>query len=333
MVAPVRVLIGLHADSSLFARLVKRVTIASRCRSIFALSSIFRRLVIVRRFNPRMVDRHGPMRLAARARLARDATVLLVCALLAGVALRLHGGELDRHLFWGLNALGPRAPWLWSQLSVAGLGLSALLAVGCAGAHGARTFAALLLLLTCGGLLVHAVKWALMFERPFAVLGPGLVEVVGEPLRQRSMPSGHSALAFGLGAWILVGTDWWRAIRLAVAVVAVVVALSRVAVGAHWPSDVVAGAALGIAVAWALHRMRLVDAGARWLRSLAGARVVASVIACGTLGMALIDTGYPLAVVLQGALAIAGGVGALRWALHGLGRLRVRSRRDALEAA
>lgn len=225
-------------------------------------------------------------------------------------------------LFDGLNALGPEAPWLWSQLSVAGLGLSALLVMSCAGSAAARSMAAILLLLVGGGLLVHAIKWGLMLERPFAVLPGDLVRVIGDPLRQRSMPSGHSALAFSLATWILVGTNWWRGVRVALALIAPLVALSRVAVGAHWPSDVIAGAALGVAVAWGLHRSGLVDRLARRLESAPGAWAVAAMVACGALGMAFMNTGYPLAVALQAALAIAGGVGALRWARHALDRHR-----------
>jgi undecaprenyl-diphosphatase len=260
----------------------------------------------------------------------RDAIVLGVCTLLAAAALRLHAGDIDRMMFDGINALGPEAPWLWSQLSVAGLGVSALLAVSCAGSAAARSMAAMLLLLVGGGLLVHAIKSALMLDRPFAVLPADLIQVVGQPLRQRSMPSGHSALAFALATWILVGTGWWRGVRLALALIAPLVALSRVAVGAHWPSDVVTGAALGVAVAWGLHRSGLVDGVARRLQSAPGAWMVAALVSCAALGMFVMKTGYPLAVALQLVLAIAGAVGVLRWARHALDcHRRSLARRDS----
>jgi len=78
-----------------------------------------------------------------------------------------------------------------------------------------------------------------------------------------SMPSGHAATAFA-GAVALAylcprGAPWFF-------VLAVAVAFSRVYVGVHYPGDVLAGAALGVAVgtAWVLAlRAPLRSEGAR----------------------------------------------------------------------
>ncbi len=80
---------------------------------------------------------------------------------------------------------------------------------------------------------------------PAAVNGTYAVHVVGEPLACRSFPSGHSNTAF-CGACVLaffLGRWYWLAF-----IPAAIVAYSRVYVGAHFPSDVIAGAALGLAV-------------------------------------------------------------------------------------
>lgn len=60
--------------------------------------------------------------------------------------------------------------------------------------------------------------------------------------RGLSFPSGHTTLAFALAA--AVGLRWprWRAVSLGLAAA---VGLSRVALGLHWPTDVLAGAVLG----------------------------------------------------------------------------------------
>jgi len=66
-----------------------------------------------------------------------------------------------------------------------------------------------------------------------------------------SMPSGHSAsaVAFAVGVGIVS-----PAIGVALAPIAAGVAYSRVHTGAHWPSDVVLGSALGAGAAWATRK-------------------------------------------------------------------------------
>lgn len=74
---------------------------------------------------------------------------------------------------------------------------------------------------------------------------------------QRSMPSGHTAAAFAFAAsyWLNAAErDPW--LRGAVLVAAVGVGALRVASARHFPSDVVAGAGLGIAAALVVHEIR-----------------------------------------------------------------------------
>ena len=62
-----------------------------------------------------------------------------------------------------------------------------------------------------------------------------------------SLPSGHATTAFA--ALIAVGLVWPR-LRMVMWVYALIIALSRVVVLAHHPSDVVAGAIVGAVGAW-----------------------------------------------------------------------------------
>ncbi|OEJ23262.1 phosphatase PAP2 family protein [Streptomyces agglomeratus] len=66
-----------------------------------------------------------------------------------------------------------------------------------------------------------------------------------------SFPSGHTAAAVGFTAAVAVVSPWWGT---AAAVPAAMVAVERVHSGAHYPSDVAAGAVIGLASAWLVHR-------------------------------------------------------------------------------
>ena len=76
-----------------------------------------------------------------------------------------------------------------------------------------------------------------------------------------SFPSGHAAGSFAFAAFVFATH---RGAGLALAGVAALIALSRVVLGVHYPSDVAAGAFLGAALGWmgarVLPAVRLSDA-------------------------------------------------------------------------
>lgn len=96
------------------------------------------------------------------------------------------------------------------------------------------------------GLMTNAAKRLIGRVRPHHLDGEGaLVFNPGHwSSRYASFPSGHAETAFAMvtALWLLFG---WRA-GLASGVVGVAVLASRVVVGAHFPSDVVAGAMVGV---------------------------------------------------------------------------------------
>jgi undecaprenyl-diphosphatase len=67
-----------------------------------------------------------------------------------------------------------------------------------------------------------------------------------------SFPSGHSADAFvsGIFLFYLLKNSKYSAYRYLPLLYAATIALSRIAVNTHYPSDVIAGAAIGIFGAW-----------------------------------------------------------------------------------
>lgn len=239
--------------------------------------------------------------------------------LLASGAL-LHGSAHDTALFHTLNALGTVWPALWAMLSVAGLGLSAFIVLAAlhrgAGVRSMRPVAALLWCFPVGGALTHVLKRLIEHPRPASLLGADQIVVIGEPLLRGAMPSGHAVTTLAvLGLCLLAWRTTWLQ-RAGLLALAVLVLLSRAAVGAHWPADLCVGAGLGLvtaAIGWQLSGQgRLVG----WLCSRPGQQVLAAAqIGCGIV-VAVLHSGYGLALPLQWAL----GVWSVAAGLHRLGR-------------
>jgi undecaprenyl-diphosphatase len=80
--------------------------------------------------------------------------------------------------------------------------------------------------------------------RPFDVLDIRLIDAQPD---SESFPSAHAAMA---AAGVLAATQMWRHGGWILWPFAALVAFSRVYLGVHWPSDVLAGSALGFGVAW-----------------------------------------------------------------------------------
>ena len=58
-----------------------------------------------------------------------------------------------------------------------------------------------------------------------------------------SFPSGHAAFFFALATGVFFYRKWWGVLFYALALA---IGLARVAAGLHWPSDILAGAVIGI---------------------------------------------------------------------------------------
>jgi len=82
-------------------------------------------------------------------------------------------------------------------------------------------------------------------ERPFDVVVDA--RLIDQRPVTSSFPSGHTAAAF---AGALAASRLFPRARLAWWILALGIAISRIYVGAHWPTDVLSGAAIGLAVAW-----------------------------------------------------------------------------------
>lgn len=99
------------------------------------------------------------------------------------------------------------------------------------------------------GLIVTNLTIKPLISRPRPWLDWPIVPLVTEN-DPNSFPSGHTCAAFAAGlSW--VRTLPWRWGRIAAAAAAVLMGLSRLYVGVHYPTDVLTGAVIGSLCAWA----------------------------------------------------------------------------------
>lgn len=96
--------------------------------------------------------------------------------------------------------------------------------------------------------------------RPCFAIDPALVRVLSPAANSGSMPSLHAANAFALAVATVLLVP--RAGRLLLPF-AVLIAISRVACGVHWPSDVLVGAVMGSLAGLGVQLLRT-RASARW---------------------------------------------------------------------
>ncbi len=86
-------------------------------------------------------------------------------------------------------------------------------------------------------------------QRPF-VHDPTIPNLIHKSGISKSFPSDHAAIAFALATIVFLTLPGWGKVLY---VLAFAIALGRIAVGVHYPSDVLAGALLGALVATLIH--------------------------------------------------------------------------------
>jgi undecaprenyl-diphosphatase len=207
--------------------------------------------------------RRDPTAILLLGALALAAGLLFLAIKLGGEILEGEGTAIDRAILLALRVTGdPGTPiggaWLRRMMvDVTGIGggtqltLLVALAAGLLIVRRAVLTAILLVVATAsGGMLVALLKDR--FARPRPALVDHLVQV-----QTASFPSGHaanSALVFLTLAALLTRIETTRAERLytfaAAMTLTILVGISRVYLGVHWPSDVAAGWMLG--AGWAM---------------------------------------------------------------------------------
>ena len=191
----------------------------------------------------------------------------LLPLLLLGAALWVQSQPIlpaQRALFLQINQSAQvLSPALWSALTLLGDAgvlfalLSPLLLVR------PQLMLAVIAAVPLGGLFSVLFKRLFDAPRPATVLDLAQFHVIGPLLNNHSFPSGHTISAFAAAGAVLAtlaftakataspsptaSSSTLRSVVLAISIIglAALVGLSRIAVGAHWPVDVLAGASGG----------------------------------------------------------------------------------------
>jgi len=99
-------------------------------------------------------------------------------------------------------------------------------------------------------ILAESVKLLVDRPRPFEELADvNTILTASGP----SFPSAHASRAFAIATLLWLRAP--RGIGISAVIVAMLIAVSRVYLGVHWPTDVLGGAVLGIVTAYAFERM------------------------------------------------------------------------------
>ncbi len=179
-------------------------------------------------------------------------SMLLIFSLLAISLVWSAGQRIDVWAFLFFNVRGPRPPWLdWTMLGFTqiGNGIASLTIALVLLLAGDRLLAYELILGTLTlWLVVELLKALTHRSRPFIKLIQ--TRIVGYRAGGRSFPSGHTSQAFFMATLIAqhFHVSIWGVFLLYAT--ALLVGLTRMYVGAHYPRDVLAGAILG--TAWGL---------------------------------------------------------------------------------
>jgi membrane-associated phospholipid phosphatase len=245
-------------------------------------------------------------------------------AMLPAVCLALGAGGVwisgtNAALFQGIQAKTAELPdslWAWTTDQASVVAVAAWMCFALPRLP--RAAASVLLSWPAGVLIIRGLKYLIDEARPQVVLPPDAIHVIGVELTSLSFPSGHTATAFAVAAALIysLSSAGRRIAALPVLAIAAVIGLSRIAVGAHWPVDVLAGAALGwicglVGVWWSDRWRFWENRRGRWMLAILG-------VVAGMLRL-FVETGYPSAgnfATVLGALAVAVSLRAA-WQLRG----------------
>jgi membrane-associated phospholipid phosphatase len=180
----------------------------------------------------------------------------LVAAVGLLLAIVLHVNQVQQsEIFLAFNAATVDNPQLWAGLTYLGDTAVTLCVMAPLLLIRPSIWMGVLAAIPVGGITSLTLKWLFDAPRPADILALTDFHVVGSVLRGHSFPSGHTITAFAAAGvvWACVWMEQrknsanyiYRIVLASVLLLAFLVGVSRMAVGAHWPFDVLAGACVG----------------------------------------------------------------------------------------
>lgn len=164
-------------------------------------------------------------------------------------------GEIDTAIFLVFNASRTAPEWVTALARAASTDLPEAVFAGMLGAaffmraRQRQDLLAVLATLLVAWIGSRLIQHAIHLDRPFA-LGIGTAWLHRAPTA--GFPSTHASIAFAFAVSVGLRTRVLPIAAMALAL-ATLVAWSRLCLGLHFPSQVLAGAALGGACAWGVH--------------------------------------------------------------------------------
>ncbi len=162
-----------------------------------------------------------------------------VAALLSLLIIHLTGSEI--RVFLWLNHRGQFAGDIfWINLTTLGDGLVACVLILPFIRRKPELAWTLIVSWLLAALWIKGIKNLISTPRPLSVLSPSDFQAIGALYKFNSFPSGHSATAAAFAATLcLFYRQKW--LRSAIIAVALLICLSRIVMGLHWPTDILVG--------------------------------------------------------------------------------------------
>jgi len=210
---------------------------------------------------------------------------------------------INKNLFLYINSAASQSnPFIWANITFLGDTLPACLMMLLFIRKKPDLVWSAILATIIATVVVNILKYYITSPRPPSVLDKELINIIGPAIYSHSFPSGHTVTIFTFAGLLIF---YFRSMvaRVAIVILAILIGISRIAVGVHWPADVLGGAALGIFFAiagfWIISKLG-------WGRNKSAQLVVGFIlILCGFYLLFFYDCKYEQAYYLQIIFAFA----------------------------